>query len=164
MRKFLDAAKAHYLTVGFFAVFTVLDFVSKYLVDKNIRYGQRIDIAGSFVQFTKIYNEGGVFGILQGHKTVFLIISIIVLAVMLGFYAYEKNKTVVFKCAMGLIFSGAVGNILDRLAGKPGVVDFIYIGYRDIRWWAFNVADAAIVVGAVLLMYTFIKSGRSRTE
>jgi signal peptidase II len=162
MKKFLEIVKTHYLTIGFFAVFTLLDFVTKYFVDKNIRYGQRIDVVGSFVQFTKIYNEGGVFGIMQGHKTVFLIISMIVLAVMLGFYAYERNKIIFFKCAMGLIFSGAIGNILDRLAGKPGVVDFIYIGVGDIRWWAFNVADASIVVGAFLLMYTFFKQNKTK--
>jgi signal peptidase II len=164
MQKVLHIVRTHSVLLGIFAICTILDFVTKHLVEKFIRYGQRIDIIGSFVQFTRMYNDGGVFGIFQGHKNIFLVISFFVLAIMVAFYVYEKNKTFMFKCAMGLIFSGAVGNILDRVAGKPGVVDFIYIGIDPYRWPAFNVADAVIVVGALLLFFTIFKSHKKKEE
>ena len=139
------------------------DILTKYLVNTKIHLYERIDIIGSFVQLTKLYNKGGIFGILQGYQKLFLIFSIIVLCIMIALYIYEKNKTLLFSISMGLIFSGALGNILDRLIGRPGVVDFIYIGVdRIYRWPAFNVAGCSIVVGAILLLIFFYTQGREK--
>ena len=139
------------------------DILTKYLVNTRIHLYERIDLIGSFVQLTKLYNKGGIFGILQGYQKLFLIFSIIVLCIMIALYIYEKNKTMLFSISMGLIFSGALGNILDRLIGRPGVVDFIYIGVdRIYRWPAFNVADCSIVVGAVMLLIFFYTQGREK--
>ena len=139
------------------------DILTKYLVNTRIHLYERIDLIGSFVQLTKLYNKGGIFGILQGYQKLFLIFSIIVLCIMIALYIYEKNKTMLFSISMGLIFSGALGNILDRLIGRPGVVDFIYIGVdRIYRWPAFNVADCSIVVGAVMLLIFFYTHGREK--
>lgn len=148
--------KKYFTTSGIFALFLLLDIVTKRLVEMNIGLYERINVIGSFVQLTRLYNRGGVFGIMQGHQMFFLIVSLVVFILLILFYAFEKNKSYPFAVAMGLIFSGAIGNILDRLLGKPGVVDFIYIGdERFYRWPAFNVADAAIVVGAILLIVVF---------
>ncbi|HNX58213.1 MAG TPA: signal peptidase II [Spirochaetota bacterium] len=139
------------------------DILTKYLVNTRINLYERIDLIGSFVQLTKLYNKGGIFGILQGYQKLFLIFSIIVLCIMIALYVYEKNKTMLFSISMGLIFSGALGNILDRLIGRPGVVDFIYIGVdRIYRWPAFNVADCSIVVGAIMLLIFFYTQGRDK--
>ncbi|MBP8083783.1 MAG: signal peptidase II [Spirochaetes bacterium] len=140
----------------------VVDIFTKVLVEKHIMMGERIDVIGSFVQFTRIYNEGGVFGILQGYKNFFLIVSFAVLAALIVFYYFEKNKTKIFVVAMGLIFGGACGNISDRLLGKKGVVDFVYVGFKNTRWPAFNVADSCIVVGAILLMIVFFIQERKK--
>jgi signal peptidase II len=148
----------HLVTIGIFGFFLVLDIVTKYFVEAKIGLYDKINVIGSFIQLTKIYNRGGVFGIMQGHQKFFLIVSVAVLILMILFYFFEKKKSQPFLCAMGLIFSGAVGNILDRLMGKPGVVDFIYIGVDQVyKWPAFNVADSSIVIGAILLVIVFYK-------
>ena len=161
-----ELIKKSAMTFGVFALALAVDIVTKRLVEAHIGLHDRIDVVGSFVQLTLLYNRGGVFGILQGHQIFFLVVSFIVLALLVVFYIYEKNKNLPFIIAMGLVFSGAVGNILDRLAGKPGVVDFIYIGDdRYYRWPAFNVADMAIVVGAVLLLIGFyLQEKRSKKQ
>jgi signal peptidase II len=157
--------KKHILTASLAVVFFGFDFFTKVLIEKHFRVGDRLDVIGSFVQFTKIYNEGGVFGILQGYKNLFLIVSLIVLVVLIVFYYLEKNKTYLFCISMGLIFSGAFGNIFDRLLGKKGVVDFIYVGVDNVyRWPAFNVADSCIVVGAFLLIIMFFLQGRKNQQ
>jgi signal peptidase II len=68
-----------------------------------------------------------------------------------------------FCFSMSFIMAGAVGNILDRLLGKPGVVDFVYIGSDEVfRWPAFNVADAVIVVGAFFLFIFYYREEKKR--
>jgi signal peptidase II len=61
-------------------------------------------------------------------------------------------------CALALVLGGAVGNLMDRLfRSDGGVVDFIDIYYATWHWPAFNVADSAISVGAVMLLVSAIK-------
>lgn len=141
------------IAVLIFIVILGCDIITKALVEKYISIYERVDVLGSFVQLTLIYNQGGIFGILQGYQQFFLIVSIIVFLLLIAYFILEKNKTLIFTISMGLICAGAIGNILDRITGKPGVVDFIYIGSDEVfRWPAFNVADSSIVVGATLLV------------
>ena len=152
----IEFQKKHYVTAILFTVLLAADILTKYLVELKIGLYERVNAIGSFVQLTKLYNQGGVWGIFQGHQMVFLIISLVVLILLFLFYFFEKNKTTIFCVAMGMIFSGAIGNIIDRISGRPGVVDFVYIGVdKFFRWPAFNVADSAIVVGAILLIIVF---------
>lgn len=143
-----------------------LDMATKYLVVRSFGFGERADFFGGFLRIALVYNEGGVFGIMQGHKNLFLVVSIVVLAMMLGYYIVEKNKTRLFSISMALIVSGAIGNIIDRLVpGRPGVVDFISVGVDGIyRWPSFNVADSSIVIGAFLLILVFYREERKRKE
>ncbi len=140
-----------------------LDIATKSIIVSNVALHERINVIGSFVQITLIYNRGGLFGILQGYQTYFLIISLVVLSLLVLFYVMEKEKKMLFCNSMALIVAGALGNIIDRVSGRSGVVDFIYIGRDDVfRWPAFNVADSVIVIGAVLLMIEFIRQERTR--
>ncbi len=142
------------------------DIVTKYYIEKFLSDGRIYDYMGGFLKIVLVYNTGGVFGIAQGHKNVFMIISIIVLILMIFYYIYENNKSLPFTVAMSLIFAGAIGNIIDRLIpDRKGVVDFISIGVDHVfRWPAFNVADSAIVVGAFLLIYVFYIEEKKRKE
>jgi signal peptidase II len=88
-----------------------------------------------------------------------------VLIILIVFFILEKNKTLLFCSSIALIISGAIGNILDRILGKEGVVDFVYIGSdRYFRWPAFNVADSVIVAGAFLLFIVFYKEEKKRKQ
>lgn len=146
------------------AVTLLLDIITKQLIVGNLAMYDRIDFLGGFIRLSLVYNEGGVFGILQGYKHLFLAVSIVVLIMMIVFFIKEKNKTWLFSISMSLIISGAIGNIIDRLVpGRPGVVDFISIGDdRFYRWPSFNVADSLIVVGVFLLMLVFWLDERRR--
>ncbi len=141
------------IAVFIFIIILGSDIITKSLVENHISLYERVNVIGSFVQLTLIYNQGGIFGILQGYQHFFLVVSIIVFLLLIVYFILEKNKTLLFTSSMGLICGGAVGNILDRITGKPGVVDFIYIGSDEVfRWPAFNIADSSIVVGATLLV------------
>ena len=158
--------KRYLYTLGIIAGTLFLDILTKSLVLKNIPYNDKIDFLDGFIRITLTYNRGGVFGILQGYKNLFLIVSIIVLVLMIAYYIYEKSKTILFDISMALIISGAIGNIIDRLIPeRPGVVDFISIGVDSVyRWPTFNVADSIIVVGAFLLVIIFYREERKKKK
>jgi signal peptidase II len=159
-----DRIKTLLMPLGLIAAILTSDILTKYLVVHNFGFGERADYLGGFLRIALVYNEGGVFGIMQGHKNLFLAVSIVVLTLMLAYYFFEKNKTALFSTSMALIVSGAVGNIIDRLVpGRPGVVDFISVGVDGVyRWPSFNVADSSIVIGAFLLILVFYQEERRR--
>lgn len=143
-----------------FASTLFIDIITKQIVVAKFGLGERLDFFGGFLRITLVYNEGGVFGIMQGYKNLFLIVSMLVLLLMVAYYIMEKNKTILFTSAMAMIASGAVGNIIDRLIKeRPGVVDFISVGVDNVyRWHIFNMADAFIVTGAGLLIIVFYQN------
>ncbi len=132
----------------------IADLLTKNLALKHLGFYNRFDFFGGFLRFDLTYNQGGVFGIMQGYKNFFLIVSVIVLLIMVGYYFYEKTMPGLFRIAMALIIGGAAGNIFDRLiSGRPGVVDFISVGVDGVyRWPTFNIADSVIIAGALLLV------------
>ena len=156
--------KKNIYTASILIVALLCDTISKAVIVKNFSYFDRVDFFGGFLRITLVYNEGGVFGIFQGYKNIFLVISFIVLFLMVAYYIYEKNKSMLFCSAMALITSGAIGNIIDRLMpDRPGVVDFISIGVDGVyRWPTFNIADTCIVIGAAILIVVFYKEERKR--
>lgn len=156
--------KKHFYAFGLVCAVIALDLFTKQLVVEYFHDVDRLDYLGGFLRISLVYNQGGVFGIMQGKKTFFLVVSLIVLILMLVYYIMEKQKSMLFSTSMALIIGGAVGNITDRLVpGRPGVVDFISIGVDGIyRWPSFNVADSSIVMGAFLLAILFIREEKRR--
>ena len=94
-------------------------------------------------------NSGAAFGLGKGLGPVLVVAAVAVL-VVLGMLARSASLSGVGTVALGLVLGGALGNLVDRLVrDQGGVVDFV-----DLQWWpVFNVADAAISVGAVLLVF-----------
>jgi signal peptidase II len=161
-----DTLKQYGLPLALIALILALDVITKHFIVSGFSFGERADFLGGFLRISLVYNEGGVFGILQGHKNLFLVVSIVVLLLMVLYYLFEKNKSILFSLSMACIMSGAVGNIIDRLVpGRPGVVDFISVGVDGVyRWPSFNVADSSIVVGALLLIIVFYREERKRAK
>ena len=128
----------------------VLDQVSKSWVLENVPRGGAIEVLGPYVRLILTDNTGGLFGLFAGNAPVFAVVSI---AVMLLIVAYESRVGAAYlpTIALGLLLGGAIGNFIDRI--RLGyVVDFVDSGIGDLRWYTFNVADAAISASIVLLI------------
>lgn len=129
-----------------------LDQLSKSLVTKNLLLNQSIPIIKNIFHLSLIHNRGAAFGILKGQVSLFIFTSILAIILI---YLNLKNisrkgiltkKARIESISLGFIFSGALGNLIDRLIFGY-VVDFL-----DFRIWpVFNVADCAITTGAILL-------------
>jgi signal peptidase II len=117
-----------------------------------------MEIFGGFVPLTLAFNRGAAFGISIGSDPRWFFIPVTIVAlVLLGYLVVKTDPSDRFRLlALSLVFSGAFGNLIDRVRWDTGVVDFIgpiNLGFMD--WPIFNVADMAISCGAVALAISF---------
>ena len=129
------------------------DCGSKRIVEDTLVLHSPRSVMGDVVRFTLAYNPGAAFGIDVGphSRVVFTILTIVALVALIGMYRATPASQRVQVAALGLITGGALGNLYDRLRGAAGVVDFIDVGVGSTRFWTFNIADAGITIGALLL-------------
>lgn len=111
------------------------------------------DVVGDLVRFTLAYNPGAAFSISLGSysRLGFSLIAIVILGVLAWLYRQTPSTDRWQVVALACVCGGAIGNLLDRLRSPRGVVDFIDLGVGDVRFWTFNIADVAVLTGAVLL-------------
>ncbi|OYV67307.1 MAG: signal peptidase II [Gemmatimonadetes bacterium 21-71-4] len=120
------------------------------------------EVIGNTLQFTLVYNPGAAFGINVGgySRWIFMALTIVALVILARMYAATRDGDGRRTLALALVCGGALGNLIDRLRGGLGVVDFIDIGLRNARWPTFNVADMAVSVGAILLAWVLWSEDR----
>jgi len=135
-----------------------LDQVSKFLVRANMYPGQYMPQEG-FFRLTYITNTGGVFGILQHQTFLISIATLVGIAVILLYTRFARFNSMVLRVAFGLLLGGSIGNLIDRVF-LGSVVDFIDIGIGHYRWPTFNLADSALVVGVIIVLYYLLFSAR----
>lgn len=114
------------------------------------------EVFGSWVRFTLAFNRGAAFGMHLGEwsRVAFGVIALVILGVLVSLYRETPPREPWRRYALALVGGGAVGNLIDRVRWDQGVVDFIDIGTTAWRFWTFNVADSAVTVGTVLLLWT----------
>jgi signal peptidase II len=141
-----------------------VDQLTKFIVRSTIPlYAKRV-IIPRLLDFTHVQNTGAAFGVLNAAEFPYksaVMIGIAALAlVAISLYARQLGShEKLSRYGLALILGGAFGNLIDRaLAGY--VVDFVDVYWGDAHFWAFNVADAAITVGAILVLLEMIGVGR----
>jgi len=132
-----------------------LDQVSKVLVLDRLPLGVPVALVDDLLSFTLVMNPGLAFGLLGSVPRAWRWVVAALSLVALGVLARVALRVLpaggpVGKLAIGLIFGGAVGNLIDR-ARFGAVVDFVDVHWRGWHWPAFNVADSAITIGVALL-------------
>lgn len=120
-----------------------------------LQYHQPVSVMPMF-NFTLLYNKGAAFSFLadQGgwQRWFFLVLTTTVSIFLFMWLRKIKSTQVLQYTSLALILGGAIGNLIDR-AIYGHVIDFLDIYYNHYHWPAFNIADAAISVGAILLIY-----------
>jgi len=145
----------------------ILDQVSKSAVSAALKMHEIRPIIHGLLNLTRVHNTGAAFGLLAGQPSIlrtlfFLAVSLLAMGVVIWMLFRLPTDQKVEHVALSLIFGGALGNVIDRVR-LGEVIDFIDVYYRSYHWPAFNVADSAITVGVILLMYRvlFIKEQSS---
>ena len=137
-------------------VIVVLDQITKAVVLNTMPLYESIVVIPGFFSLTHIHNPGGAFGFLAQQSptlrlTVFLIASGAAIVLVYYFYITTPATHPYLAMAFALIFSGAIGNLIDRLR-FGSVVDFLDFYIGGAHWPAFNVADSAITIGITVFV------------
>ena len=141
-----------------------VDQATKAMVKESLALGASVTIIPGFVDFTHVLNSGAAFGILNGYDFPFktVLIAAIAMAALIGVGVYAasiSHHQVIARVGLALIIGGAAGNLIDRMMSGY-VVDFVEFYWRGWHFWAFNVADAAITIGAALIFLELLLPNR----
>lgn len=145
-----------------------LDQASKFLVDTNMSYADRIEMIEGFFYLTHVRNPGAAFGLFADgapeiRLTFFITISLVAIGIVISFFRQLAPGDRLSALALGCILGGAVGNLIDRVF-RGEVVDFLHFRlWGGYSWPDFNFADSFIVIGVGLLILELLASeGESR--
>lgn len=165
------------------ALVVVIDQVSKLLVKgfsipvlriyhEGLQLGESIPLLGDFFRLTFVENPGMAFGIDTDSKLILTLFTLLATIAIAGYLYHIRDHAFAVRLALALILAGAIGNLIDRMFygllfgegplfhGK--VVDFFDVDFFDVtiggfqltRWFVFNIADSAVSIGVLLLLFT----------
>ena len=133
-----------------------LDQLTKQMVRTSITLYDSIEVIPGWLNLVHVRNTGAAFGFLNSaslaNKQLLMTgIAVVALAAILAYARQVGPRETLTRAGLALILGGAAGNLIDR-ASVGYVVDFVDVYWRTHHFWAFNVADSTITVGAVLLI------------
>jgi signal peptidase II len=128
----------------------IIDQFTKYLTVTHLRPIESVTVIEGIFSFTYVENTGAAFGILQNHRWVFIALTIAIVFVMIYFLFFHIQNIMILKISITMILGGAIGNLVDRI--RIGyVIDMLHVTFIDFP--VFNIADAAVVIGTILLIF-----------
>ena len=142
----------------------VIDQVSKAHFEGSLEMFQQIVVIPDYFSWTLAYNTGAAFSVLADgggwQRWLFAVIAVVVSAVLVVWLKRLGRDDTWLAIALALVLGGALGNLYDRIA-LGHVIDFILVHWQN-RWYfpAFNFADSAITVGAIMLALDMFKGNK----
>lgn len=152
----------------FFFILTILiaDQLTKAIIAQKIALLSSKSIIPGFFNLTHIRNRGAIFGFFSQSGSQFLYIILMLASLtalgLVVFYFFKTPASEKFmKISLSLILAGALGNLIDRIF-RGYVVDFLDFYIKKLHWPSFNVADASITIGAILVIFIFFFKRRPK--
>ena len=153
----MSAGRTSLAAAAVAAVVVVLDQLAKGLVRSEIERGERVDIVFG-IDLVNVRNSGIAFGLLADGGALLVVGTAVALLALVFFFVTHTGRPLVW-LPTGLLLGGAIGNLIDR-AAKGSVTDFVKLPHFP----AFNVADTAITIGVIALIYVLEGPPRRRAE
>ena len=140
----------------------VVDQITKIYIDRSMRLFESIPVVENFFNLTYVRNKGAAFSFLANASwrlPFFICVSVIAALVILVAFRKLRDDQRLAQLSLAMIFSGAVGNLIDRLR-LGEVIDFLDAHWYGYHWPAFNVADSLICVGVFLLAIDMLREDK----
>jgi len=159
-----------FLLYGIVGLLALADQLSKIVACAELVPGESVNVLGTFLRLTLVYNDGGAFSTQFGPTVFYTMISAAIAIFLLYLIYRQSTREKVVAFALAFVAGGALGNLVDRLH-LGSVIDWIDVEFFDIhldpgkflfwehsgydltRWPVFNIADSAVTVGIVLLIF-----------
>jgi signal peptidase II len=149
------------------ALIFIIDIISKWTIQNNLKLGDAISVIPNFFYIVLVHNTGMAFGLGAdgdiGWRIFFICISVIIGGGLLAYYIVKrKTLSTWLKVALSLMIAGAIGNLIDRAfywdatVGFNGVIDWLQFYIFGKAFAVFNIADASLVVGTIILIIVLI--------
>jgi signal peptidase II len=144
-------SRAHWLVfVGVAVAVMIIDQLAKAWLVANVSPGDVVNVIGDYLRLILSQNSGALFGLFADNAVMFGIASLAVVGLIVAYHA-KAGRSLYLSIALGLLLGGALGNLIDRL--RLGyVIDFVDMGIGNLRFYTFNLADAAISTAIVMLI------------
>ena len=154
-----------YKYYGLAAFVIILDQWTKWLIVKNMEFGERISVWDPWFGILSHRNRGAAWGMLEGQMWLFSIVTIAVIGAIIYFYHKEAKGKPLFQVGLMLLLGGAIGNFIDRLF-RGEVVDFVdvLIPIMNYDFPIFNIADAALTIAVIVLMIGLIAEDKKEKK
>lgn len=143
----------------FIIILIALDQLTKFLIVKSLEVGESIKVISNFLYITSHRNQGAAWGILQGKMWLFYIVTIVMLVILFMFFKNEGYGRPDVQLGLSLLIAGSIGNFIDRLF-RGEVVDFVDTYIFSYNFPIFNVADAALTIGVIVLIIVILFEGK----
>jgi signal peptidase II len=144
------------LFLGLAAAVIIVDRSTKAWVISTIEPGSAVHVIGDTLRLIYSRNDGALFGLLGSAAPVMAVVSVGVIGLILWYHA-RSGRSVLLSTALGLLLGGAIGNLIDRIQ-LGYVVDWVDMGIGTVRFWTFNVGDAAITCAILLLILIALRA------
>ena len=159
-----SAAVSRRLELILVITIVVADQITKALVRRALELHDTIEVIPGFLNLTRVHNSGAAFGMFNAmdfpYKTAALtVVATLALAGVAWYAATVPRQDRLARLGVASILGGAIGNLIDR-ATVGYVLDYVDFHYAGWHFWAFNVADAAISIGVVLMILDLLGLGR----
>ncbi len=154
------------VTLPMFVVLLTSDLVSKFLIDSSLGLGKSTSFLPGFINIVNVHNNGAAWGMFSGAQTFLIVLSFVFIGALIWLMIAEKTKNPLFHIALGFVFAGSLGNLIDRLAFGY-VRDFLHFEFWP-TFPVFNIADICLTLGVILFIAYFIvaiiKNKRKKKE
>ena len=149
---------------GVVAAVVLLDQLTKGWVDANFvraAEGGSTEFIGDLVRIAKVHNDGAIFGFLDDSAMLMAVLSVFVIVGVVWYeWRHGARLGPLVTAGLALLTGGAIGNLIDRVRFGH-VIDFVDMGIGDTRWYAWNISDASVFIGILLLFAAAVLGDRA---
>lgn len=144
----------YFLAFAISVVLILCDQISKFWAVTELKHSSSVTVIDNFFYLTYLENDGAAWGTFKGGRIFFIVFTVFIVCLIIIYFikVSKRKKSSILSISLILIFSGAVGNLIDRL--KAGyVVDMIHFVFFGRNFPVFNVADIFVVTGTALFAF-----------